>query len=234
MQTRPQKKTPMFTRLLWKKSSIKGPSTQTLSHTMKHRSHVKYRGTHYGSQTVWLTDEGWQKAMPKQIELWDISALDSFNKQRARGGHRGRGSGQWGLAQHPEEGVGQGGEGRWGWRGAGVHEALWCHRNVSPCQVQSSLAVIFWAIRVLILRTLASWQTRRLAEGVPHSYTGHTHTHTHTHTVSSGDTHRRTIVEQQPGINTFLHSSPVFPSAWLPGPFWVWLRIWNNDVCEEM
>lgn len=68
------------------------------------------RDTHDGSQTVWLTDEGWQKAMPKQIELWDISVLDSFNKQRARGGHRGRGSGQWGLAQHPEEGVGE--EGR--------------------------------------------------------------------------------------------------------------------------
>lgn len=66
---------------------------------MKHRRH-------YGvSQTVWLTDEDWQEAMPKQIELWDISALDSFNKQRARGGHRGQGSGQWGLAQHPEEGV---------------------------------------------------------------------------------------------------------------------------------
>lgn len=26
---------------------------------------------------------------------------------------------------------------------AGAHEALWCHRNVSLCQVQSSLAVIF-------------------------------------------------------------------------------------------
>lgn len=78
--------------------------------------------------------------MPKQIELWDISALDSFNKQRARGGHRGQGSGQWGWAHHPEEGVGQAGEGG---GGAGVHEALWCHRNVSPCQVQSSFAVIF-------------------------------------------------------------------------------------------
>ena len=94
-----------------------------------------------------------------------------------------------GLGRGRERGGG-GGEGRWGWRGAGVHEALWCHRNVSPCQVQSSLAVIFWAIRVLILRTLASWQTRRLAEGVPHSYTGHTHTHTywntHRHTHTSG------------------------------------------------
>lgn len=61
---------------------------------------------HYGSQTVRLTDEGWQKAVPKQIELWDISSLDSFNKQRACGGHRGQGSGQWGLAQYPGEGRG--------------------------------------------------------------------------------------------------------------------------------
>lgn len=75
--------------------------------------------------------------MPKQIELWDISALDSFNKQRARGGHRGQGSGQWELAQRPEEGEGRDGG------GAGAHEALWCHCNVSACQVQSSLAVIF-------------------------------------------------------------------------------------------
>lgn len=30
------------------------------------------RGKH-GSQTVLLTDEGWQKMMPKQIELWDVS-----------------------------------------------------------------------------------------------------------------------------------------------------------------
>lgn len=50
--------------------------------------------------------------MPKQIELCDISALDSFNKQRACGGHQGQGCGQWGLAQYPEEGVRQGGEGR--------------------------------------------------------------------------------------------------------------------------
>lgn len=89
-----------------------------------------------------LIDEGWQSATPKQIELWDISNLDSFNKRRARGGHRGQGSGQWGLAQHPEEG--RGGEVRMEQWGEGEEdEALWCHRNVSPCQVQSSLAVIF-------------------------------------------------------------------------------------------
>lgn len=63
------------------------------------------RGKH-GSQTVRLTDEGWQKAMPNQIELWDVSFLDSFNKQGACGGHRGQGCGQWGLAHYPEEGVG--------------------------------------------------------------------------------------------------------------------------------
>lgn len=71
---------------------------------------------HYGSQTVRLTDEGWQKAVPKQIELWDISSLDSLNKQRACGGHRGQGSGQWGLAQYPGEG--RGGKERMVW-GAG-------------------------------------------------------------------------------------------------------------------
>lgn len=50
--------------------------------------------------------------MSKQIELWDVPSLDSFNKQRPHGGHQGRGAGQSGLAQHPEEGVGQGGEER--------------------------------------------------------------------------------------------------------------------------
>lgn len=63
-----------------------------------------------GSQTVRLTDEGWQKVMPNQIELWDIFVFDSFNK---RGGHvavtGGQGRGQWGLAHYPEEGVGGGG-----------------------------------------------------------------------------------------------------------------------------
>lgn len=85
------------------------------------------REKHYGSQTVWLTDEGWQKAMPNQIELWDISALDSFNKQGACGGHQGQGSGQWGLAQYPEEGVRQGGK---GWGGDGGW-GCWYARGVA-------------------------------------------------------------------------------------------------------
>lgn len=61
----------------------------------------------------------------------------------------GQGSGQRGLAQYPEEGVvqrgqGRGGEEEKGGGGAGgAHEALWCHRNVRPCRVQSLLAVIF-------------------------------------------------------------------------------------------
>lgn len=38
---------------------------------------------------------------------------------------------------------GKGGEERMVVVVAGAHEALWCHRNVSLCQVQSSLAVIF-------------------------------------------------------------------------------------------
>lgn len=87
---------------------------------MTHGSHVESREKHYGSHTVWLTDEGWQKAMPEQIELWDISSLDSFNKQRACGGHQGQGSGQWGLAQYPEEGAGAGRE------GGGEVRSEWC------------------------------------------------------------------------------------------------------------
>lgn len=32
----------------------------------------------------YLTDEGWQKANPKQIELWDISALNSFKQAEGK------------------------------------------------------------------------------------------------------------------------------------------------------
>ena len=48
------------------------------------------------------------------IELWDISVLDSFNKQRAPGGHQGHGFGQlrstggWEEADMGEVGDGRG------------------------------------------------------------------------------------------------------------------------------
>jgi len=47
-------------------------------------------------------DRGWQKAMPEhdKIELWDISALDSFNKKRAAGGHQGHCCGHWGMTRY--------------------------------------------------------------------------------------------------------------------------------------
>lgn len=103
----------------------------------------------------------------------------------------------------------QGGWGGWGWRGVGekgVHEALRCHRNVSPCQVQSSLAVIFWAIRELISRTLARWRWWWRS-----SSKLWTHTHTHlkgrnllnnsqesTHSCSSSSHQTRHITDTTP------------------------------------
>lgn len=46
-------------------------------------------------------DRGWQKAMPEhdKIELWDISALDSFNGKRAMGGHQGHRYGHRGMTR---------------------------------------------------------------------------------------------------------------------------------------
>ena len=69
---------------------------------------------HDDSQTARLMDGGWQKAMPEhdKIELWDISPLDSLNKQRAAGGHRGHGCGHPGMAQYRREGEGRKGDKR--------------------------------------------------------------------------------------------------------------------------
>lgn len=69
-----------------------------------------------------------------KIELWDISALDSFNKQRAPGGHEGHGFGQRGMAQHRNGGEGEGTDMGEEEDGRG-HEASQCHRNVSRCHV---------------------------------------------------------------------------------------------------
>lgn len=65
--------------------------TRNDPHKQNHpyESHMRSQDKHYGSQTIWLTDEGWQKAMPEQIELGDVCAQDSSNEQRACGGHRG-------------------------------------------------------------------------------------------------------------------------------------------------
>lgn len=190
-------------------------TTKENTHVYKHRS-LLWRDraqtllAHYDAQltrevqrnALWFTNglaDRWRVAESDAKTDWTLGHLRFGQLQQAEGTRRspgarlrsmGAGTTSRGGCWAGRGREARGGEGRWGWRGAGVHEALWCHRNVSPCQVQSSLAVIFWAIRVLILRTLASWQTRRLAEGVPHSYTGHTHTHsywnTHRHTHTSG------------------------------------------------
>ncbi|CAJ1079936.1 Hypothetical predicted protein [Xyrichtys novacula] len=116
---------------------LKAAYPSMFTSTLKKRTSAKWimHEVHPGSQTVWLTDEGWQKAIPKQTELCDISALDSFNKQRARGGHRGHRSGQRGLAQHPEEGVRK--RGREGGGGESLERSYHWDQRVDTPEVKS-------------------------------------------------------------------------------------------------
>lgn len=81
-----------------------------------------------GTQAVRLTDEGWQKVMPNQIELWDISVFDSFNKRggmRRSPGGKAAVNGGWHIIPRRVSGKE---------RGGGIHGALWCHCNVSHNQ----------------------------------------------------------------------------------------------------
>lgn len=211
---------------LWKHPLQYDANTTTKENTHVYKPFIKeafYKGTehtntftHYEAQitrevqrnTLWLTNglaDRWRVAESDAKTDWTLGHLRFGQLQQAEGTRRSPGARLRSMGAGTTSrggcwagrGEGRRGEGRWGWRGAGVHEALWCHRNVSPCQVQSSLAVIFWAIRVLILRTLASWQTRRLAEGVPHSYTEHTHTHTYWNTHTQTQSHRATHTDGQ-------------------------------------
>lgn len=83
--------------------------------------------------TLWFTigsaDRGSGR---KQCQLISGTALllMASTSRRHPSGHQGQGSGQWGLAQLPKNGVGQGGKRRGltrGWWGARAHEALWCN-----------------------------------------------------------------------------------------------------------
>lgn len=93
--------------LVFSYSYLEAQKPSRLVHGLSHWFIYEYHTWSEQTETVWLSDEDLQKAMPKQTELWDITALDRLNKQGACGGHQGQGSGQWGLAQHPEEGDAQ-------------------------------------------------------------------------------------------------------------------------------
>lgn len=173
----------------------------TLSQMHLWRSHMKYTGTHGFTNGL---AEWWGLAESDAKADWTLEYLCFGQLQQAEGTRRSPG------ARLRSVGAGTT---SWGgcWEVRIVGGPLWCHHNVSPCRMQLSLAVIFWAIRVLILRMLASWQTRGLAEGVSHSYAD-----THTHWTTASNQHF-------PVLQSFLVL--VDYCVFFPSLMWVYLTL---------